>query len=85
MGTLAKSEYPDEMLHNAAFHQGFDCLLRPDRSSEKEIKSVFEITACDSLIYTIDHPHLTVSNFMESSIGLKRVKTKKNCDLRHLY
>ena len=28
MGTLANSEDPDEMLHDAAFHQGLHCLLR---------------------------------------------------------
>ena len=28
MGTLASSEDPDEMQHNAAFHQGLHCLLR---------------------------------------------------------
>ena len=25
--TMASSEDPDEMLHNAAFHQGLHCLL----------------------------------------------------------
>ena len=28
MGTLANSEDPDEMQHNAAFHQGLHYLLR---------------------------------------------------------
>ena len=28
MGTFTNSEDPDEMLHNAAFHQGLHCLLR---------------------------------------------------------
>ena len=28
MGTLANSEDPDEMQHNAAFHQGLHCLLK---------------------------------------------------------
>ena len=27
-GTIANSEDPDEMPHNAAFHQGLHCLLR---------------------------------------------------------
>ena len=27
-GTLANSEDPDEMQHNAAFHQGLHCLFR---------------------------------------------------------
>ena len=28
MGALANSEDPDEMQHNAAFHQGLHCLVR---------------------------------------------------------
>ena len=28
MGTFANSEDPDEMQHNAAFHQGLHCLLK---------------------------------------------------------
>ena len=27
MGTLANSEYHDEMQHNTAFHEGLHCLL----------------------------------------------------------
>ena len=32
---------------------------------------------CDPLIYKMDHPDLTVSNFMEKSIGLKGAKIIK--------
>ena len=32
MGTLANSEDPDEMQHNAAFHLGLHCLLRLKQS-----------------------------------------------------
>ena len=39
MSTLSNSEDSDEMPHNAAFHQGLHCLLRQNRSSEKEIIS----------------------------------------------
>ena len=28
MDTFTSSEVPDEMQHNAAFHQGLHCLLR---------------------------------------------------------
>ena len=35
MGTMANSEYPDEMLHKGAFHKGLQCFLRQNRSSEK--------------------------------------------------
>ena len=34
MCTFANSEHPDEMLHNAAFHQSNDCLPRQKLSSE---------------------------------------------------
>ena len=40
MGALTNSEDPDEMQHNAAFHQGLHCLVRlkqpsgvPDRNT----------------------------------------------------
>ena len=38
IGTFAKSEDPDEMLHNAAFHQDLHCLQRQNLSSENEIQ-----------------------------------------------
>ena len=38
MRTLANSEYPDEMPHNVAFHQGIHGLLRQKQSPEKEIQ-----------------------------------------------
>ena len=47
MVTLANSEDPDEIPKYAAFHQGLNCLLRQNRSSEKK-----------SFIYTRDHPDL---------------------------
>ena len=34
MVNFANSEDPDEMPHNAAFHQGLHCLPRQNRSSE---------------------------------------------------
>ena len=37
MGTLANSEDPDEMQHDAAFHQGLHCLLRLKQPSGTEI------------------------------------------------
>ena len=69
----ATSEDPDKMPHYAAFYQALHCLLRQNRSSEKEIH-LFEITTFDPSIYTTDRPDLTVSNLMENSVGLKRVK-----------
>ena len=67
---LANSEDPDEILHHTAFHQGLHCLLRQKPSSEKEIHNYLEILTCDPSIYIIDHPNLSVSNFMGKSIGL---------------
>ena len=72
MGTLANSEDPDEMPHCVAFHQGLQSLLWPNQSFEKEIQYFIKIITCDPSIYTMDHPDLTVSNFMENSIGLQK-------------
>ena len=41
MGTFTNGEDPDEMLQNAAFHQGLHCLLKQNRSPEKEIQYFF--------------------------------------------
>ena len=49
MGTLATSGYPDEMLHNAAFHRDLHCLLRQKQSSEKEMH-LFKNITCDHSI-----------------------------------
>ena len=40
-GVLTNSEDPDEMPHNAAFHQGLHCLLIQSQFSEKEIQYFF--------------------------------------------
>ena len=53
MCTLSNSEDPDEMQHNAAFHQGLYCLLR--LPSEKEIQFKSEIITCDPSMYTMKH------------------------------
>ena len=34
MGIFTNSEDPEEMPHNAAFHQGLHCLYRQSRSSD---------------------------------------------------
>ena len=36
MGTLANSAEPDEMQHNAAFHQGLLCLLGLNHLQEQK-------------------------------------------------
>ena len=69
MGTIANSEDPDEMPHNAAFHQGLHCLQRQNQSSDEKIHFSKIITCDPSILYIIYHPDLSVSNFMENSIG----------------
>ena len=61
MGILANSEDPDEMQHNAAFHQGLHCLLRLKQHSETKIHHNLETFTCDRLKYTMNSPRLTVS------------------------
>ena len=78
MGTLANSADPDEVLHNAAFHQGLHCLPRQNPSSVKEIQFFCDIITCDPSIITMDYPDVTVSNFMGNSISLKRVSKPEN-------
>ena len=46
---MANSEDPDEMQHNAAFHQGLHCLLRKIQSSGTEIPNYLNISTCDPL------------------------------------
>ena len=74
MGTLANSDDPDEMQHNAAFHQDRHCLLRLKQSSEKEIQFLLEIITCDALIDTTNHSKFIVSNGAEEPIRIQRVK-----------
>ena len=38
---LVNSEDPNEMLHSAAFHLDLHCLLKQNRSSEKEMQYFF--------------------------------------------
>ena len=74
MRTLANSEDPYEMPHNAAFHQDLQCLLRQKQSSEKEIQFHLEIIACDPSNCTLDHPKFIVSNQRKNSLGYKGIK-----------
>ena len=64
--TLAKSEDPDEMPHDVAFHQGLHCLLNQN--------PFLEIITCAPSQYTMDYLDLTVSNLMGNSIGTQKVK-----------
>ena len=68
MGSLANSEDPDEMQHNAAFHQGLHCLLRLKQSSGRKIHYNLENSTCDPLKYTMGSLILILSIGMGKSI-----------------
>ena len=70
MGTLANSEYPDKILHNAVFHQCLHCLLRQNRTSEKEIQ-----------YFCVTPQYGPFFCFMENSIGPKRVNIRTKIDM----
>ena len=79
MGTLANTIDPDEVLPDAACHQGPYCLLCQNRSSEKEIQYVLDIMTCDPSIYTLNHSDLTASNLIyEKFFDTKRVKQQND-------
>ena len=60
-GTLTKIEDPDEMQHNAAFHQGLHCLPTLKHSSVTVTHFNLENSKCDPLKYTMGSPILIVS------------------------
>ena len=90
MRTLANSGDPDEMLHQSLHYFGkqwrprlnatcgissVSALFAKTKSMfRKRITILFDIITCDPSTYTMDHPDFIVCSFMESSIGLKRVK-----------
>ena len=53
MGTLSNSEDPDEMQHNAAFHQDLHCLLSLKQPSGTDIHHNFKTSTCHPLKYKI--------------------------------
>ena len=55
-----------------------------NRSSEKEILYVLEIT-CNPSIYTTAHPDFIVCRFMENSIGLKRVNNQREKEIQYFF
>ena len=58
MGTLLSSEDPDEIQHNAAFHQCLHCLLGLRQPSRTEMYHNLENSTCDPLKYTVGSPIL---------------------------
>ena len=79
MRNFANYEDPDEMSHNAAFHQGLHSLLSQKWSSAKEIQIHLENITHDPsiLVYTMDHPKIIVTNQKEESISASRVKKRE--------
>ena len=73
MSTLTNCEDPDEMQHNAAFHQGLHCLQILKQPSGTEIHHSLENSTCDPLKYPMSSPILIVSIYMGKSIRKKRV------------
>ena len=67
MGTLTNSKDPDQMQHNAAFHQGLHCLLRLKQPSGTEIHHNLENSTYDPLKYIMGSPILIVPVFMGKS------------------
>ena len=74
MDTLANSEDPDEMQHNAVFQQGLHCLLRQIQSSGILVHNHLEMYTCDPLKYKMVNPILLVFISVEKYIRMQRVK-----------
>ena len=72
MGTLVNGEDPDEMQHNAAFHQGLHCLLRLKQPSGTEIHHNLENSTFVPFKYTMGSPINIVSICMGKSIRIQR-------------
>ena len=76
MATLANSEDPDEMQHNAAFHQGLHCLLKIKTTFRDRITAYFRkfYLSCDPLKYTMGSTILIVSICIGKSFRIQKVK-----------
>ena len=72
---MANSEDPGEMPHKVAILSGSALSAKIKSIFGERIQYFGEFITCNPSIYTKDHPGLTVSNYMEYPIGLKRVNT----------
>ena len=69
MRSLANSEDPYEMPHDAALHQGLLCLLIIAITLFDERNIFFvEIITCGPSVYTMDHPKFIALNQKEERI-----------------
>ena len=82
MGAMANSEDPDEVPHKAAFYQHLHCLLGQNGSSQREKYISLEIITYNPSIYTMNHPGVSASNFIENSFGLGPLSAKKKMHLK---
>ena len=73
MCSLANSEDPDEMQHNAAFHQGLHCLLRLKQPSCTGIYHNLENSTGDFLKYTMGSPIFLYQHVWENSSEYKEL------------
>ena len=74
MGTLVNSEDPDEMQHNAAFHQRLHCLLRLKQPLGTEIHHNLEDATCDLFNTQWTVPFLLYQYVWENPSGYKGLK-----------
>ena len=66
MDIMANIEDPDEIRHNAAFHQGLYYLIRIKQNSETETQHYSDTSTYDPLKYIIGSPILVVSICMRN-------------------
>ena len=66
--SMANSEDPDEMLHNAAFHQGLNCLYDKNNLQKKKYIVLLEIITCNPSVYTMDHSKFIAPSQKEGPI-----------------
>ena len=70
MSTFANSKDPDEMQHDAAFHQGLHCKGKKIfRQNNTIFFLIYNLTLLDMY-----YPKFIVSNQKEESISIQRVK-----------
>ena len=71
---MANGEDPDEMQHDAAFHQGLHYLLRLKQPSETEIHHNLLTSTCDHSKYKMGNAILiTVSICMGKSMRTEKI------------
>ena len=77
-GTLANNEDPDEMQHDAAFHQGLHCLLRLKQPLGTVMHLNLKNATHDPLKYKIESPIRVMSMCMGKSTRIQRVNLASN-------